>query len=138
MERFQPAAVLDRMEHYAVTTFIAAPTAIIALLAEETLDVRDLSSFRVVQTGGSSTPMSVLREANQRLGCPVVDLYGMLESGATSCTSETTTYEDIGTVGRPYPWLQARILDADDVDVDVPVGTEGEIAKTGPTIMVGY
>ncbi|WP_194922750.1 class I adenylate-forming enzyme family protein [Catenulispora pinisilvae] len=137
MERFQPSAVLDLVERHAVTTFLAAPTAIIAILAEESLDDRDLSSLRVVQTGGSSTPTEVLREANERLGCPVVDLYGMLETGVTSCTSPEEPYEEwVGTVGRPYPFMRVRILDSDDVDV--PVGTEGEIVKTGPTMTVGY
>ncbi|GAB3568529.1 cyclohexanecarboxylate-CoA ligase [Amycolatopsis endophytica] len=137
MEKFHPTATLDLVERYAVTTFLAAPTALIAILAEESLGDRDLSSLTVVQTGGSSTPGKVLQEANERLGCPVVDLYGMLESGLTSCTSQEESYEEwVGTVGRPYPWQHVRVLDADDADV--PTGTEGEIVKTGPTIMVGY
>lgn len=80
--------------------------------------------------------MKVLREANERLGCPVVDLYGMLETGVTSCTSQENPYDDVGTVGQPYPWMGVRILDANDVDA--PLGAEGEIVKTGPTMMVGY
>jgi acyl-CoA synthetase (AMP-forming)/AMP-acid ligase II len=137
MERFQPTAVLDLVERYGVTTFIAAPTAFIAILAEESLGDRDLSSLKVVQTGGSSTPMKVLREANERLGCPVIDVYGMLESGLTAITSPDEPYEEwVGTVGRPYPWLRVRILDSGDQDV--PLGIEGEIVKTGPTMAVGY
>ncbi|KRB82356.1 hypothetical protein ASE00_09805 [Sphingomonas sp. Root710] len=137
MERFNPTATLELVEKYRVTSFIAAPAALIAILADESLDLRDLSSLRLVYTGGSSTPMKVLREANERLGCPVVDLYGMLETGVTSCTAPDEPYEQwVGTVGRPYPWMQVRILD--DEDKDVPVGVEGEIVKTGPSIMVGY
>ncbi|MFI5953726.1 class I adenylate-forming enzyme family protein [Cryptosporangium sp. NPDC051539] len=137
MEKFHPTAALDLVERYSVTTFCAAPTAIIAILAEKSLDDRDLSSLTVVESGGSSTPVEVLREANERLGCPVVDLYGMLETGLTSCTSPEEPYREwLGTVGRPYPWLQLRILDSDDGDA--PVGTEGEIVKTGPTLTVGY
>jgi acyl-CoA synthetase (AMP-forming)/AMP-acid ligase II len=79
----------------------------------------------------------VLREANERLGCPVVDLYGMLETGVTSCTDPEEPCEDwVGTVGRPYEVIHVRILDGDDQDV--AVGVEGEIVKTGPTICVGY
>jgi acyl-CoA synthetase (AMP-forming)/AMP-acid ligase II len=139
MEKFSPAATLDLVERYKVTTFLAAPTALLAIvnLLAEGSTKKDLSSLRLVQTGGSSTPVKVLREANEQLGCPVVDLYGMLETGVTSCTSKQEPYEDwVGTVGRPYSWLKLRILDANDVDV--PVGTEGEIVKTGPGITVGY
>lgn len=136
MERFQAAVALDLVTRYRVTNFIAAPSAILAILADDRLAARDLSSLRVVQTGGASTPVKVLREANERLGCPVLDVYGMLETGLTSCTSQERPLEEIGTVGRPYPWLRVRILDVNDRDV--PIGTEGEIVKTGPTMMVGY
>ena len=136
-ERFRPADVLDLIERHGVTTFVAAPTAIIALLAEESLGDRDLSSLKVVATGGTSTPIKVLREANERLGCPVIDMYGMLETGLTACTDPDEPYEEwVGTVGRPYPWMRLRILDANDADV--AAGVEGEIVKTGPSIMVGY
>ena len=81
--------------------------------------------------------MTVLVEANERLGCPVIDLYGMLETGLTSCTAPDEPYEEwVGTVGRPYSFTRVRILDADDHEV--PVGVEGEIVKVGPTISVGY
>jgi len=81
-------------------------------------------------------PGNVLREANERLGCPVVDVYGMLETGLTSCTSQEKPLDEIGIVGRPYSCLRVRIVDAEDRDV--PIGTEGEVVKTGPTMMVGY
>ena len=137
MEKFSPTGLLDLVERHQVTTFLAAPTAVLAILSEDSLDDRDLSCLRFVQTGGSSTPVTVLSEANERLGCPVVDLYGMLETGVTSCTDPEEPYEDwVGTVGRPYEFMRVRILDG--TDQDVPVGVEGEIVKTGPTISVGY
>ena len=137
MERFSPTALLDLVERHQVTTFLTAPTALLAILRDDSLDDRDLSSLRVVQTGGSSTPVKVLSEANERLGCPVIDLYGMLETGVTSWTDPDEPYEEwVGTVGRPYPFMRVRILDSDGREV--PVGVEGEIVKTGPTISVGY
>ena len=137
MERFSPSALLDLVERHQVTTFLAAPSALLAVLRDDSLDGRDLSCLRVVQTGGSSTPVQVLSEANERLGCPVIDLYGMLETGVTSWTDPDEPYQEwVGTVGRPYPFMRVRILDSDDQEV--PVGVEGEIVKTGPTISVGY
>ncbi|MBS2547623.1 AMP-binding protein [Catenulispora sp. NL8] len=137
MEKFSSSALLDLVERHRVTSFLAAPTALLAVLRDESLRGRDLSSLRFVQTGGSSTPVEVLREANERLGCPVIDLYGMLETGVTSCTDPDEPYEEwVGTVGRPYSFLRVRVLDPDDGDV--PTGVEGDIVKTGPTICVGY
>jgi long-chain acyl-CoA synthetase len=43
--------------------------------------------------------------------------------------------EQQGTVGRPSPMVQVRIVDPDDVEV--PLGETGEIAARGPTVMTG-
>ncbi|ATE64739.1 class I adenylate-forming enzyme family protein [Rhizorhabdus dicambivorans] len=137
MERFNPTITLDLIEKYKITTFTTPPTALVAILNEKSLNDRDLSSLRLVHTGGQSTLVKVLKEANERLGCPVIDIYGMLEVGLTSSTDGAEPYQEwVGTVGRPYPFMEVRILGPDDRDV--PVGTEGEIVKSGPTIMVGY
>ena len=137
MEKFSPPGLLDLVERHQVTSFLTAPTALLAILRDSSLGDRDLSSLDFVQTGGSSTPMEVLREANERLGCPVIDLYGMLETGVTSCTDPEEPYEEwVGTVGRPYDFMRVRILDEDDQDAAVDI--EGEIVKSGPTICVGY
>lgn len=137
MERFSSTATLDIIEKYKITTFTTPPSALVAILNDKSLDDRNLSSLRLVHTGGQSTLVKVLAEANERLGCPVIDIYGMLEVGLTSSTDETEPYQEwVGTVGRPYPFMEVRILGPDDGDV--PVGTEGEIVKSGPTIMVGY
>ncbi len=137
MEKFSPTRLLDLVERHQVTSFLTAPTALLAILRDDSLGDRELSSLRFVQTGGSSTPMEVLREANERLGCPVIDLYGMLETGVTSCTDPEEPYQEwVGTVGRPYDFMHVRILD--ESDRDTAVGVEGEIVKSGPTICVGY
>ncbi|PZS30406.1 MAG: hypothetical protein DLM61_10800 [Pseudonocardiales bacterium] len=137
MDQFDAGDALALIERERITTFLVAPTALIALLNHPSLSDRDVTSLQLVQTGGASTPMQVLREANTRLGCPVVDVYGMLESGWTSCTCASEPFEEwVGTVGRPHPWLQVRILDPDGTDF--PPGAQGEITKTGPSICVGY
>jgi long-chain acyl-CoA synthetase len=41
-----------------------------------------------------------------------------------------------GSVGRPSPMVQVRIVDPDDNEV--PIGETGEIAARGPTVMNGY
>jgi acyl-CoA synthetase (AMP-forming)/AMP-acid ligase II len=137
VENFDPAAALEWIERERITTFLTAPSGLIALLRNPAFDGHDLSSLELIQTGGASTPVAVLREANERFRCPIVDVYGMLESGWASSTDQREPFEEwVGTVGRPYPWLRVRILD--EAGHDVPIGVEGQIAKTGPTITVGY
>jgi acyl-CoA synthetase (AMP-forming)/AMP-acid ligase II len=137
MEKFSPTALLDLVERHRVTTFLTAPTALLAIVNDDSLDGRDLTSLRVVGTGGSSTPVKVLGDAIERLGCPVIDTYGMLETGLTASTDPDEPYEEwAGTVGRPYEFMHVRILDEDDRDA--AIGVEGEIVTRGPNVCVGY
>jgi acyl-CoA synthetase (AMP-forming)/AMP-acid ligase II len=66
MEQFDAGRALALIQSEQITTFFAAPTALIALLNHPTLAECDLSSLELVQTGGASTPVQVLREANDR------------------------------------------------------------------------
>jgi acyl-CoA synthetase (AMP-forming)/AMP-acid ligase II len=137
MEQFKPVQALELIEREQVTHFLTAPTGLIALLNQPALDKRDLTSLRLVQTGGSSTPAEVLRDANRRMGVPVIDVYGMLEAGWSAATDATEPYEEwVGTVGRPFPWQNVRIID--DEGSDVPAGEQGEIAKRSGSVCVGY
>jgi acyl-CoA synthetase (AMP-forming)/AMP-acid ligase II len=108
MEEFSPTALLDLAERHQVTPFPTAPTALLAILRDESLGSRNLSSPRFIQTGRSSTPVELLREANGRLGCPVIDLYGMLETSVTSCTDPDEPYEEWIEYGRPTVFVHAR------------------------------
>lgn len=137
MEQFKPGPALELIESERLTHFFTAPTGLIALLNAPELESCDLSSLKLVQTGGSSTPVEVLREANARMGAPVIDIYGMLESGWTSATAADEPYEEwVGTVGRPFPWQNVRLLD--DEGRDVPAGGQGEVSKRSGSICVGY
>lgn len=60
--------------------------------------------------------------------------------GQTECTGMLTLSAwggpAAGTVGRPAPMVQVRIVDPDGADV--PPGEVGEIVARGPTVMNGY
>lgn len=56
-----------------------APASIIALLNEPNLDSCDVSSVRVVITGGASCPVETLRALRRRMSGHLI--HGMLETG---------------------------------------------------------
>jgi acyl-CoA synthetase (AMP-forming)/AMP-acid ligase II len=61
LDRFAPAAALDLIERERVTYIPTAPASLTAILAEPGLDRRDLSSLRIVVSGGASAPVETIR-----------------------------------------------------------------------------
>jgi long-chain acyl-CoA synthetase len=80
-------------------------------------------------------PVDVLREFEARFHAPIYEGYGLTES-TVSVACNTELARRVGSVGRPYPGVQARIV-ADD-GKPVAVGERGELLLQGPNIMTGY
>jgi acyl-CoA synthetase (AMP-forming)/AMP-acid ligase II len=138
MERFSGSAALDLIQAERVTFVVGAPASLVAMLNSSALPWRDLSSLRVVVTGGYPAAVETLTafQAAVPSAC-LVELYGMLETGFHTFTRLADAPERVrGTVGRCAPGMDLRILD--DLGRDVPFGEEGEIAAAGPSIHLGY
>lgn len=137
MDTFEPDAVLETIAREGVTMFGTPPTGLIALLRHPDLGRHPIDSLRLIATAGTSCPIEILRRAREELGCPVIEGYGMTEVGWICATAaEDPPEETVGTVGRPFPWMNVRLLDDDERDV--PPGETGEIAVGGPCVCVGY
>jgi non-ribosomal peptide synthetase component E (peptide arylation enzyme) len=137
LDRFSGKAALQLIERERVTKISTAPASIIAMLNEPDLDRYDLSSLRVVITGGASCPVETLREFNRRMKGRLIELYGMLEDGYHTYTRFTDDPERVnGTIGRCVEGMKLRLID--EAGRDVGPGESGEIAAWGPTVHLGY
>jgi len=137
LERFSARAALELIESQRVTYIPTAPAGLVAMLNEPNLDKYDLSSLRVVITGGASAAVETIREYQRRMKGYLIELYGMLEAGFQTYTRFTDDPEKVnGTIGRPIRAMELRIVDAETVDV--PPGEIGELMSRGPSIHLGY
>jgi acyl-CoA synthetase len=137
--RFSPEAVLAAIERYRVTVLAAVSTQFVMLLNSEALKDHDLSSLRVMFTGGEMVPYERAREFELRTGATVLQFYGSNETGALSATTMFDTPEQrLRTAGRVIPEMQVRLLDP-DTDGDITAtGGPGVPAGNGPTLCLGY
>ncbi len=60
----------------------------------------------------------------ERFGFPMIEVWGMTETGRIIGDSHEPRMIGIRAFGRPFPGLEARVVD--DRDQDVPVGSDGE------------
>jgi len=137
LDQFTAKAALELIDHEHVTFIPTAPASIVAMLNDPTLDKVDLSSLRMVMSGGASCPIEVIREFQQRMKGHFIELYGMLETGYHTYTHIGDDPQKVtGSVGRVATAMGLRIVD--DKGHDVPHGEIGEIAADGPSVHLGY
>jgi non-ribosomal peptide synthetase component E (peptide arylation enzyme) len=137
LDRFSGRAALELIEREKVTFVASAPASLIAMLNEPELAGYDVSSLRVVITGGASCPVETLREFQRRMAGHLIELYGMLETGYHAYTRLSDDPETVnGTIGRCVDGMGLRLIDADGRDV--ARGEQGEIAADGPSVHLGY
>jgi acyl-CoA synthetase len=134
---FSPEAALAAIEKHRVTVLAAVSTQFIMLLGSPALERHDLSSLRVMFTGGEAVPYDRAVAFEDRTGACVLQFYGSNETGAVSGTSLGDTREQrLRTAGRPIPEMNVRLFDAEGVDVTE--SGRGQPGCKGPTLSRGY
>jgi non-ribosomal peptide synthetase component E (peptide arylation enzyme) len=137
LDQFSARAALELIQRERVTYIPTAPASIIAMLNDPDLARFDLSSLRVIITGGASCPIETIREFRARMHGHLIELYGMLETGFHTYTRLDDDPEAVtGTVGTVSSGLGLRLID--ESGRDVAAGAEGEIAALGPSVHLGY
>jgi fatty-acyl-CoA synthase len=139
-ESFQPGATLAAIEAERCTAVYGVPTMFIAQLEHEDYPKRDLSSLRTGIMAGSPCPIETMKRVTQEMGAREITIgYGQTE--ASPLITQTRTDDPIelrvGTVGRPIPGIEAKIVDV-ETGKDLPDGQQGELCGRGHGVMIGY
>ena len=100
------------------------------------VDEYDLSSVRQVFSGAAPLSAELAAEAGGRLGCEVVQGYGMTELSPVSHITPTGGFKP-GSVGVTAPNTETLIVDPLTGD-PVEGGVDGEVWVRGPQVMTGY
>jgi fatty-acyl-CoA synthase len=127
------------VEHYGVTLFGAVPTTI-GVMVDAPLEGRDLSTLRLVLTGGAGISAAVADRFERRLGVPLIEQYGMTEAAtAITCTAVHGNRRR-GQVGIRHPYSQIRIVESTEAAplVDCPAGTRGALICKGRQVVTSY
>jgi fatty-acyl-CoA synthase len=139
-EYFEPESVLDCVEEESATSLYGVPTMFVAELEHESFPKRRLSSLRTGIMAGSPCPIEVMNRVVDDMGAHGMTIaYGLTEA---SPAITQTHYEDpvdvrVGTVGRPLPGVEVRIVEP-ETGVEVATGEQGEIQSRGHNTMIGY
>jgi acyl-CoA synthetase len=135
-DRFTAQTTLELIERERATVLVCVSTQFKMMLQSPEMATRDLSSLRVMFTGGEMIPYEAARQFEQRTGAFVLNFYGSNESGVATGTRVTDPEEvRLRTGGGSLAGTEVRLFD-DGVDV---TGTgRGQPGSRGPALCLGY
>jgi acyl-CoA synthetase (AMP-forming)/AMP-acid ligase II len=140
MPRFDMMEFLTFVQKYRVTILPLVPPIVLGLVKHPAVAQFDLSSVRLIFSGAAPLGEEMARALSQKLGCPVVQGYGMTE--ASPVTHLSPTHDEPfkpGSAGKIVPNTEVKIVAVGSgSDAELPVGKEGELWIRGPQIMKGY
>ncbi|QCQ92699.1 class I adenylate-forming enzyme family protein [Rhodococcus sp. SGAir0479] len=138
LPKFDVGAMIRMIEREKVTVLCCVSTQFRMLLNSPLAHAADLSSLRVMFTGGEAVPADRAAEFESRTGASVLQFFGSNESGAFSVTRVDDPRERrLGTSGRLIPEMQVRLFDAAGNDV-TDSGGPGQPGGKGPLTCGGY
>jgi acyl-CoA synthetase (AMP-forming)/AMP-acid ligase II len=130
-------SMLDVLAAQHVTVGQGVPTQWEKLIALDRLAETDLSSLRLVSTGASRVPASLVKSLHERLGCVVVVRYASTEVPLAFGTRADDPIEIVATtVGRPLGGAEVEIRAGDGSPL--PHGETGRVFLRSRARMRGY
>lgn len=141
-----PRELLSLIQRHRVS-MAAAATTVWNFAAPELHDF-DLSSLRMVLSGGSATPAALSELWRARVGIPITHSWGMTEISplavlggvrpSDSGADEERLIEIRARQGRPVPLIDLRLADADGRELPWDGEGIGEVQVAGPWVAAGY
>jgi 4-coumarate--CoA ligase len=136
MPRFDLEEFLRLHQEYGITRSFVAPPIVVALAKHPIVDQYDLSHVQQVFSGAAPLSAELAAEASGRLGCEVVQGYGMTEMSPVSHLTTVGGFK-AGSVGVTAPSTETRIVDPATGE-SLGVDADGEVWVRGPQVMKGY
>ena len=111
MRRFSPELMLNLIERERATVLCAVTTQFIMMLNSPDLHQHDLTSLRVLFTGGEAIPPQRAQEFEKQTGAVLLNFYGSNETGVlTGTRTDDSQKVRLNTGGRPVPEMNVRLL----------------------------
>lgn len=137
MPRFDLQQYLALIQEHRATRLFVAPPLVVAFAKHPLVGDFDLSSLRHVMSGAAPLDAELAGEAGRRIGCRIVQGYGMTEASPVLTCVSAFGEDRPGTVGPLVGSTEGRIVDP-ETGLDVDTGQPGELWARGPQVMPGY
>lgn len=130
--------IVDTIRNYKIASVSVTPTTLNAILNYPDLKPDDLRSLKRVSSGAAPMTADTKHRFEKLTSGPVIEGYGLTESGIVGANFPFKGKWKQGSVGVPQIDVVVRIMDPDTGKKELKTGEEGEITIKALQLMQGY
>lgn len=138
LPRFVTKQVLAAINKYRPAFFPGVPTMYVAINNFPGVGKYNLKSIKACVSGAAPLPVEVQQRFEELTHGKLVEGYGLSEAPVVVTCTPVMGRRKIGSIGLPFPDVDARIVDLEKGEAEMPVGETGELVVKGPQVMKGY
>ncbi len=135
LPRFEIKGFFKALKKYRPTVLPGVPTLFVALINDPRLPSYDLSSLWACISGSAPLPLEVRDRFESLTGCRILEGYGLTEASPVTHINPIEGRRPPGSIGLPLPGTEAKIVDPETGEHELPVGEVGELILRGPQVM---
>jgi long-chain acyl-CoA synthetase len=138
LPRWDTDQVLKAINRYKPAFFPGVPTMYVALNNHPEVTKYDLRSIKLCNSGAAPLPVEVQQQFEALTGGKLSEGYGLSEAPTATHSNPVAGLRKTGSIGVPLPDVEAKIMDGETGEKEMPQGEIGELAIRAPQVMKGY
>ena len=135
--RFQVDEMMQLIKREKPIYVAGVATIYTALHSYPEMESYALDEVLLYTSGGAAVPVGLLQSFERRTGRPIYEGWGLSE-GAPATFNTYLRGPVPSSIGVPIPGTDAKIVDIETGEKEMPIGETGEIVVRGPQVMKGY
>ncbi|MBU2649090.1 long-chain fatty acid--CoA ligase [bacterium] len=121
-----------------ITFFPAVPTMINAIVSHpRAAEINLAKKIDLLNSGGGPIPVELIEKV-ENLGIFYGEGWGMSETTSLGIANPVMGLSKVGSIGIPFPMMDAKLVDIETGEKEVPIGEPGELLVKGPLVMKEY
>ncbi len=138
LPKFHTKEVLEVINKYRPTIFPGIQAMYLAIGNYPKIHKYDLTSIKAAISGAGPLMREVQDRFEHLTKARIVEGYGLSEASPVTHCNPVFGNRKIGSIGLPFPDMDAKIVDIETGEKEMPVGEDGELIVKGPQVMKGY
>lgn len=135
---FDPKMLIASNKRHPITFFAGVPPMYEKLLEAMGDDPNPFTKLNYSVSGAMPLLPELAARWEKATDSLVIEGYGMTESSPVISGSPISADRRPSTLGLPFPSIDAKIVNPDNIEEEMPEGEVGELIVRGPNIFVGY
>lgn len=136
--QFEVTDLLRTIKRYRPTIFPGVPAMYLAIKDYPGVRRFGIDSIKACLSGSAPLPVEVQEAFEKLTRGRLIEGYGLTEAGPVTHANPLYGRRKLGSIGIPLPSTRAKIVDLVSGKKEVSVGQIGELAVSGPQVMLGY